>query len=67
MRAIVHSLRGWPTPLGVVVNSSDQPFGPDGTPLGPDGAPRDAKLARQLATLGEQVVMFARAQLAMAS
>jgi FMN reductase len=60
MRAIVHSLRGWPTPLGVVINSSDQPFGPDGTVT-------DAKLARQLATLGEQVVMFARAQLAMAS
>jgi FMN reductase len=60
MRAIVHSLRGWPTPLGVVINSSDQPFGPDGTPP-------DAKLARQLTTLGEQVVMFARAQLAMAS
>jgi FMN reductase len=60
MRAIVHSLRGWPTPLGVVINSSDHPFGPDGTPA-------DAKLGRQLATLGEQVVTFARAQLAMAS
>jgi FMN reductase len=60
MRAVVHSLRGWPTPLGVVINSSDRPFGPDGTVT-------DAKLARQLAKLGEQVVMFARAQLAVAS
>jgi FMN reductase len=60
MRAIVHSLRGWPTPLGVVINSSDQPFGPDGTVT-------DGKLGRQLATLGEQVVSFARAQLAAAS
>ena len=24
LRSIVHALRGWPTPLGVVVNSSDQ-------------------------------------------
>jgi FMN reductase len=60
MRAIVHSLRGWPTPLGVVINSSDHPFGPGGTVT-------EAKLARQLATLGQQVVTFARAQLAMAS
>jgi len=60
VRAIVHSLRGWPTPLGVVINSSDKPFGPDGTVI-------DAKLGRQLATLGEQVVTFAHAQLAAAS
>jgi len=60
MRAIVHSLRGWPTPLGVVINSSDKPFGPDGTVT-------DAKLGRQLATLGEQVVTFARAQLVAAA
>jgi FMN reductase len=60
VRAIVHSLRGWPTPLGVVINSSDQPFRPDGTPA-------TAKLAGQLATLGEQVASFARAQLAAAS
>ena len=60
LRAIVHSLRGWPTPLGVVINSSDQPFGADGTVT-------DPKLGRQLTTLGEQVLSFARAQLAAAS
>jgi FMN reductase len=60
MRAIVHSLRGWPTPLGVVINSSYRPFGPDGTVT-------SAKLAGQLTTLGEQVLSFARAQLAVAS
>lgn len=60
LRATVHSLRGWPTPLGVVINSSDRPFGPDGTPA-------DAKIAGQLTTLGEQVFWFARAQLAVAS
>ena len=60
LRATVHALRGWPTPLGVVINSSDRPFGPDGTVT-------DAKVAGQLATLGEQVWSFARAQLAAAS
>jgi FMN reductase len=60
LRATVHALRGWPTPLGVVINSSDRPFGPDGTVT-------DAKVAGQLITLGEQVWSFARAQLAAAS
>lgn len=60
LRATVHSLRGWPTPLGVVINSSDRPFGPDGTVA-------DAKVAGQLTTLGDQVWSFARAQLAVAS
>jgi FMN reductase len=59
LRATVHALRGWPTPLGVVINSSDCPFGPDGTVT-------DAKVAGQLTTLGEQVWSFARAQLATA-
>jgi FMN reductase len=60
LRATVHALRGWPTPLGVVINSSDHPFGPDSTVT-------DAKVAGQLTTLGEQVWSFARAQLAAAS
>jgi FMN reductase len=60
MRATVHSLRGWPTPLGVLINSLDRPFGPDGTAT-------DPKITRQLTTLGEQVTSFARAQLAVAS
>lgn len=30
LRAIVHSLRGWPTPLGVLINSSEPVFGADG-------------------------------------
>jgi FMN reductase len=55
MRAIVHALRGWPTPLGVMINSADKPFGPDGTAA-------DPKLHRQLTILGEQVVSFACAQ-----
>jgi FMN reductase len=52
LRSTVHALRGWPTPLGVVVNSSARPFGPDGEAT-------DAKVAGQLAALGEQVASFA--------
>ncbi|GAA3713907.1 NAD(P)H-dependent oxidoreductase [Streptomyces tremellae] len=53
LRSTVHALRGWPTPLGVVVNSSDKPFGPDGEST-------DPKVAGQLAALGGQVASFAR-------
>ncbi|MFJ1758803.1 NADPH-dependent FMN reductase [Amycolatopsis sp. NPDC088138] len=53
LRSTVHALRGWPTPLGVVLNSSAKPFGPDGP---------DAKVAQQLETVGRQVADFARAQ-----
>ncbi|WP_329460038.1 NADPH-dependent FMN reductase [Streptomyces sp. NBC_01497] len=53
LRSTVHALRGWPTPLGVVVNSSAKPFGPDGEAL-------DPKVAGQLAGLGGQVASFAR-------
>lgn len=55
LRATVHALRGWPTPLGVVVDSTTAPFGPC-------GEASDAKLAGQLARLGGEVVAFARAE-----
>lgn len=49
LRQVAHALRGWPTPLGVAVNS---------------GADRllsaDTHDARQLHMVGEQVVQFAR-------
>jgi FMN reductase len=56
LRATVHALRGWPTPLGVVVNATIRPFGPDGTCL-------DEKLGDQLAILSGEVTAFARANL----
>ncbi|MGC1304405.1 MAG: FMN reductase, partial [Caulobacteraceae bacterium] len=55
LRSTVHALRGWPTPLGVLVNSANRPFGPDGEAL-------DHKLGEQLAILGTEVTAFARAQ-----
>jgi FMN reductase len=53
MRSIVHALRGWPTPLGVTINSAEGG-------LGRDGAPPNEALSWQLQLLGRQVVQFAR-------
>jgi FMN reductase len=55
LRSIVHALRGWPTPLGVVVNSL-QPISDS------SGHIVDDRVAGQLDTLSEQVVTFARSQ-----
>lgn len=53
LRAIIHALRGWPTPFGAALNA--------GTKLFDDaGACRDEKDAWQLATVAEQVVEFAQ-------
>ncbi|WP_313885753.1 NADPH-dependent FMN reductase [Fodinicola feengrottensis] len=48
LRSTVHALRGWPTALGAVVNSSAKPF--------------DPKTRDQLSTVGRQVLDFARAR-----
>jgi FMN reductase len=52
LRAVVHALRGWPTPLGVAVNSEQ---------LGwtPAGKPADQGVALQLKLVAEQVIAFA--------
>jgi FMN reductase len=56
MRSTVHSLRGWPTPLGVVINSITQPFSPEGEVL-------EKNVGDQLNILAKQVVTFAQAHL----
>jgi len=53
LRSIVHALRGWPTPLGVAINSS-QPF------ADADGNCVDTTLGAQLQTVASQVIEFAR-------
>jgi FMN reductase len=53
LRTIVHSLRGWPTPLGAALNTSGPVFDSDGQPA-------DEKTAFQLATVAEEVMQFAR-------
>lgn len=51
LRSIVHALRGWPTPLGVAINSSATRF--------VDGRCEDPAAGAQLALVGRQVVEFA--------
>lgn len=51
LRAIVHALRGWPTPMAAAVNSLTAPFGPD-------GACADPQVSAQLALVGGQVADF---------
>ena len=50
MRSIVHALRGWPTPMGVTIN----------TGATPDGSDPVAAAAAQLTLLTRQVTDFAR-------
>jgi FMN reductase len=57
MRATVHALRGWPTPLGIALNSAEPLFDQD-------GSLSDSDVAARFAMLAEQVVGFARARAA---
>ena len=50
---IVHALRGWPTPLGVVINTAVAGFTPDGECT-------DNQIRSQLVTMTHQVLSFAR-------
>lgn len=52
LRSIVHALRGWPTPFGVTINTTEKIFAADGICL-------DQRVARQLAALADQVIEFA--------
>jgi FMN reductase len=53
LRFVIHALRGWPTPLGVAINSKEAPFDPKcTTPTTPCG--------QQLDELSRQVIEFAR-------
>ena len=52
LRSIVHALRGWPTPLGVAINTSECRFDADDRPSSPP-------IDRQLQILAAQVVRFA--------
>lgn len=51
LRSIVHALRGWPTPLGAAVNTTEVSFDLDGC--------SDPQVEKTLLTIGEQVVEFA--------
>ncbi|AOH84764.1 NADPH-dependent FMN reductase [Sphingomonas panacis] len=52
LRGIVHAMRGWPTPVGIAINSIEQkPFGADGTLI-------DAGIAAQVALQARQIMTF---------
>jgi FMN reductase len=53
LRSIVHALRGWPTPLGATLNTTDGVF--DAA-----GICKDEKVLNQLNAVGRQVVEFAQ-------
>jgi FMN reductase len=53
LRAIIHALRGWPTPFGAALNAGAKLFDDAGDC-------RDEKDAWQLATVAEQVMDFAK-------
>jgi FMN reductase len=52
LRSVVHALRGWPTPLGVALNTAEDIFDLDGSCT-------DEKAALQLELVANQVVGFA--------
>ena len=54
MRTMVHSLRGWPTPLGGAINTLEKAFDDKGEPV-------DEKVAFQLQTIAEEVLELHRA------
>lgn len=51
LRGIVHALRGWPTPLGVAVNTANPLFDDDGNCV-------NDNIKSQLETVGQQVANF---------
>ena len=53
LRNVVHALRGWPTPLGVAINTIETRFAPD-------GSCSDEKARMQLQALAREVVWFVR-------
>jgi FMN reductase len=52
LRGVVHALRGWPTPLGVAINTSQPVFGSNGICL-------DDRVEEQLQLMARQIVLFA--------
>jgi FMN reductase len=52
LRSIVHALRGWPTPYGATLNTTEKIFDDS-------GACSDPKIVTQLATVARQVIEFA--------
>lgn len=52
LRGIVHAMRGWPTPIGLAINSIEQ------KPFRPDGALADTTIAAQITLMARQIMGF---------
>lgn len=52
LRTIAHALRGWPTPLGITLNTTTPVFGGDGMPI-------DPKVWQQMQAVASQVMSLA--------
>ena len=52
LRTIAHALRGWPTPLGVTIKTTNEIFDASGACL-------DPKVSKQLVAMAQQLVEFA--------
>lgn len=53
LRTVVHALRGWPTPLGIALNSTQPVFDAD-------GRVQDPEVAARFDVVADHVVSFAR-------
>ncbi len=63
MRAVVHALRGWPTPYGATLLSSSQPFGNrDGALADPAALQACEIVGREVASFASMVLRAAKAQ-----
>jgi len=60
LRGIVHALRGWPTPLGIAINTAELVFDMEGRCI-------SAKIGSQLEVLAREVVTFAHKERSLAS
>lgn len=54
LRDIVHALRGWPTPMGAAINSTETIFDPSGVCIAP-------RVAQMLDLIADEVLRFVRA------
>jgi len=54
LRGVVHAMRGWPTPLGIAVNSAAQQI------FTPDGRIADPSIAAMIEEQARQVMMLTR-------
>jgi len=56
IRSVIHALRGWPTPLGVAINSAENVWEADGELV-------DERVGQQLELLAAQVLQFVHAEM----